>query len=112
MRSEFLALCDEVGLPENMKEYDKETGQFKYRTASVMWLGFSKAWEKRQTEVDEYKSVAENLDEMYVIEKQKSNDLQKRVDAAVIEIEKLHLSGVIGFGTVKKLEQALKGGDQ
>lgn len=38
-------------------------------------------------------------------------ELQKRVDAVVMEIEKLHLSGVIGFGTVKRLEQALTGGE-
>ncbi|NUG10166.1 hypothetical protein HUN13_01030 [Acinetobacter seifertii] len=39
----------------------------------------------------------------------KNGELQKRVDAVVVEIENLYLSGVIGFGTVKKLEQALKG---
>lgn len=35
--------------------------------------------------------------------------LQKRVDAVIIEIENMYLSGAIGFDTVKKLEQALKG---
>ncbi|MBJ9959885.1 hypothetical protein I5730_04915 [Acinetobacter nosocomialis] len=48
----------------------------------------SKAWQHQQAKVEE---------------------LQKRVDTVVVEIEKLYLSGVIGFGTVKKLEQALKG---
>ncbi|OFD30828.1 hypothetical protein A1D06_19015 [Acinetobacter baumannii] len=37
--------------------------------------------------------------------------LQKRVDAVIIEIENMYLSGAIGFDTVKKLEQALKGED-
>ncbi|MFE1606949.1 hypothetical protein ACFMJ3_18900, partial [Acinetobacter baumannii] len=36
-------------------------------------------------------------------------ELQKRVDAVIIEIENMYLSGAIGFDTVKKLEQALKG---
>lgn len=35
--------------------------------------------------------------------------MQKRVDAVIIEIENMYLSGAIGFDTVKKLEQALKG---
>ncbi|HAV3706517.1 hypothetical protein ACFZ8N_00365, partial [Acinetobacter baumannii] len=38
-------------------------------------------------------------------------ELQKRVDAVIIEIENMYLSGAIGFDTVKKLEQALKGGE-
>ncbi|QCP18698.1 hypothetical protein FDB76_20465 (plasmid) [Acinetobacter baumannii] len=33
----------------------------------------------------------------------------KGVDAVIIEIENMYLSGAIGFDTVKKLEQALKG---
>ena len=41
--------------------------------------------------------------------KQERDELQKRVDAVIIEIENMYLSGAIGFDTVKKLEQALKG---
>lgn len=37
------------------------------------------------------------------------DELQKRVDAVIIEIENMYLSGAISFDTVKKLEQALKG---
>ena len=37
------------------------------------------------------------------------DELQKRVDAVIIEIENMYLSGAIGFDTVKKLDQALKG---
>lgn len=47
-------------------------------------------------------------EEANIKQENKANELQKRVDAVVIEIEKLHLSGVIGWGAVKKLEQALK----
>lgn len=39
----------------------------------------------------------------------KVEELQKRVDAVIIEIENMYLSGDIGFDAVKKLEQALKG---
>ncbi|MBR7723730.1 hypothetical protein KC095_01880 [Acinetobacter nosocomialis] len=39
-------------------------------------------------------------------------ELQKRVDAVIIEIENMYLSGAIGFDTVKKLEQVLKGEGQ
>lgn len=50
-----------------------------------------------------------NINVKHVAEKE---ELQKRVDAVVSEIEKLHLSGVIGWGTVNRLEQALKGGGE
>ncbi|HAB70868.1 MAG TPA: hypothetical protein DCE34_08330 [Acinetobacter nosocomialis] len=53
------------------------------------------AWVKRQAEMDEQQAKVE--------------ELQKRVGAVIIEIENMYLSGAIGFDTVKKLEQALKG---
>ncbi|MFY7514984.1 hypothetical protein ACOT19_01115 [Acinetobacter baumannii] len=61
-------------------------------------LSFTEIWlpaaEHQQTKIDEQQAKVE--------------ELQKRIDAVVIEIEKLYLSGVIGWGTVKRLEQALK----
>ncbi|ENX36317.1 hypothetical protein F889_00479 [Acinetobacter colistiniresistens] len=93
------------------------------------WEAYAKAWQHRQTEVDELKKQNAWLSDVAERENkrannlqqdktsttislgktiQEKNELQKRVDAVVMEIEKLHLSGVIGFGTVKKLEQALK----
>ena len=67
--------------------YKAELGSGNYCTKS---FGFA-VWRHQQVKVDE---------------------LQKRVDAVIIEIEKLHLSGVIGWGAVKRLEQALKGSDE
>ncbi|EHU2888701.1 TPA: hypothetical protein RP426_001655 [Acinetobacter baumannii] len=83
------------------------------------WEAWANAWQSQQAKVEElqkqlseYIFVSETLDEMYVKEVQKSDELQKRVDAVIIEIENMYLSGAIGFDTVKKLEQALKGEGQ
>ncbi|KYQ83553.1 hypothetical protein AWW72_13270 [Acinetobacter sp. NRRL B-65365] len=82
MRSEFVIWFE--------KRHGKQPHSMAGDYANYTYLKHEaeKAWNHRQTEVDE---------------------LQKRVDAVVSEIEKLHLSGVIGWGTVKRLEQALKG---
>lgn len=48
--------------------------------------------EKIKTELNEYKAVAENLDEMYVQEKQKNSELQKRVDQ--LEVSEFTLAKV------------------
>ncbi|MGK7692478.1 hypothetical protein [Acinetobacter baumannii] len=60
------------------------------------------SFQSRQTEVDE-------LQNLYTQQGINMLKLQKRVDAVIIEIENMYLSGAIGFDTVKKLEQALKG---
>lgn len=86
----------EVKFDEVARVY-KPLDQFNPRIASSLnaaWYG----WRIRQAEVDGLQAKAE--------------ELQKRIDAVVIEIEKLYLSGVIGWGTVKRLEQALKGEGQ
>ncbi|MDI6492174.1 hypothetical protein [Acinetobacter baumannii] len=62
------------------------------------------SFQSRQTEVDE-------LQNLYTQQGINMLKLQKRVDAVIIEIENMYLSGAIGFDTVKKLEQALKGED-
>ncbi|WP_409246556.1 hypothetical protein [Acinetobacter baumannii] len=94
------------------------------------------AWVKRQAEMDEqqakveelqkqlseYIFVAETIDEMYVKEVQKSDELQKRVDAAkyymknifsgVAEVDRCHLGDLLDIldgEIVDELEQALKG---
>lgn len=64
----------------------------------------------QQEKVEKAQTNSELLSEAFQRSVAREEELQKRVDAVVIEIEKLYLSGVIGFGTVKKLEQALKGG--
>ncbi|CAM0635931.1 hypothetical protein [Acinetobacter baumannii] len=95
------------------------------------------AWVKRQAEMDEQQAKVEELkashhgevighevhlkkikqerDELQTLYTQQGINmfkLQKRVDAVIIEIENMYLSGAIGFDTVKKLEQALKGEGQ
>ncbi|WP_227063899.1 hypothetical protein [Acinetobacter pittii] len=67
-------------------------------------------WNRFNEEFGFYPNMAMTVADLVWQHRQaKVEELQKRVDAVVIEIEKLYLSGVIGFGTVKKLEQALKG---
>ncbi|HAV3698650.1 TPA: hypothetical protein JIE89_001026 [Acinetobacter baumannii] len=60
------------------------------------------------------KKIKQERDELQTLYTQQGINmfkLQKRVDAVIIEIENMYLSGAIGFDTVKKLEQALKGGE-
>ncbi|ENZ0641122.1 hypothetical protein ACGBVF_003877, partial [Acinetobacter baumannii] len=60
------------------------------------------------------KKIKQERDELQTLYTQQGINmfkLQKRVDAVIIEIENMYLSGAIGFDTVKKLEQALKGED-
>ncbi|EMI4982438.1 hypothetical protein [Acinetobacter baumannii] len=59
-----------------------------------------------------FKKIKQERDELQALYTQQGINmlkLQKRVDAVIIEIENMYLSGAIGFDTVKKLEQALKG---
>ncbi|ATP86032.1 hypothetical protein A388_01313 [Acinetobacter baumannii] len=58
------------------------------------WEAWANAWQSQQAKVEElqkqlseYIFVSETLDEMYVKEVQKSDELQKRVDAALKLIE-------------------------
>lgn len=58
------------------------------------WEAWANAWQHQQAKVEElqkqlseYIFVSETLDEMYVKEVQKSDELQKRVDAALKLIE-------------------------
>ncbi|MGI9662714.1 hypothetical protein [Acinetobacter baumannii] len=63
------------------------------------------AWQHQQAKVEE-------LQTLYTQQGINMFKLQKRVDAVIIEIENMYLSGAIGFDTVKKLKQALKGEGQ
>ncbi|EMW6624574.1 hypothetical protein AAFF37_003606 [Acinetobacter baumannii] len=59
-----------------------------------------------------FKKIKQERDELQALYTQQGINMlkmQKRVDAVIIEIENMYLSGAIGFDTVKKLEQALKG---
>ena len=87
-------------------------------------------WQHQQAKVEElkashhgevighevhFKKIKKERDELQTLYIQQGINmlkLQKRVDAVIIEIENMYLSGAIGFDTVKKLEQALKGEGQ
>ncbi|MFW2805066.1 hypothetical protein, partial [Acinetobacter baumannii] len=91
--------------------------------ASDLWA----IWQHQQAKVEELKAsyhgemighevhlkkIKQERDELQTLYTQQGINmfkLQKRVDAVIIEIENMYLSGAIGFDTVKKLEQALKG---
>ncbi|WP_258577664.1 hypothetical protein [Acinetobacter baumannii] len=66
------------------------------------WEAWANAWQSQQAKVEE-------LQTLYTQQGINMLKMQKRVDAVIIEIENMYLSGAIGFDTVKKLEQALKG---
>ncbi|CAM0682517.1 TPA: hypothetical protein JIF04_001279 [Acinetobacter baumannii] len=87
------------------------------------WEAWANAWQHQQAKVEElqkqlseYIFVSETLDEMYVKEVQKSDELQKRVDqqgliiANVMSIASDLQKSWSMFEIGKKLEQALKVG--
>lgn len=109
-KNTFIAKCS----------YNPDSGN----AAKVLRIAFG-SWRHQQAKVEElqkqlseYIFVAETLDEMYVKEVQKSDELQKRVDQQGLIIAKamsiasdLQKSWSM-FEIGKKLEQALKGEGQ
>nr|WP_262442263.1 hypothetical protein [Acinetobacter nosocomialis] len=99
-REEFEKQKYWIGLFRDAVDFDEELGRyvlngqrklyaFHLDSFNEKWAIWQEAWQHQQAKVEE---------------------LQKRVDAVIIEIENMYLSGAIGFDTVKKLEQAIKGG--
>lgn len=70
----------------------------------------NKKWDQNE-DFTKLQAKVEELQTLYTQQGINMLKLQKRVDAVIIEIENMYLSGAIGFDTVKKLEQALKGED-
>lgn len=90
--------------------FDEKENRYKVNAdgclISVVFLnGRWEVWQEQQAKVEE-------LQTLYTQQGINMFKLQKRVDAVIIEIENMYLSGAIGFDTVKKLEQALKGEGQ
>lgn len=93
-------------IPAHWIEFDEKTNRYYCpyvadATASAyqsQWV----VWQHQQAKVEE-------LQTLYTQQGINMFKLQKRMDAVIIEIENMYLSGAIGFDTVKKLEQALKG---
>jgi uncharacterized coiled-coil DUF342 family protein len=106
MRSEF------------SKWFEQYELNIEYAAEQIALDGYQLGLKQRQTEVDEYKAVAENLDEMYVREKRKNDELQRRVDdlgkrvsGSLAVLIDYHSGAYIDMRTlVDDLEQALKGG--
>lgn len=70
----------------------------------------NKKWDQNE-DFTKLQAKVKELQTLYTQQGINMLKLQKRVDAVIIEIENMYLSGAIGFDTVKKLEQALKGED-
>lgn len=108
----------------------KSTDAMDLESFNEKWEAWANCWQHQQAKVEELQRrnqmLNDNIKEQgqklvyqnEVIETQAEKllglrdekaELQKRVDAVIIEIENMYLSGAIGFDTVKKLEQALKG---
>lgn len=96
---------------EHRSQYQHTTVQIAYMT----WQHQQAKVEELQKQLSEYIFVAETIDEMYVKEVQKSDDLQKRVDAALKAIDsfKDYTGGDLDYTLLKietiLKEQALKG---
>ncbi|ARN30188.1 TPA: hypothetical protein LUC54_000585 [Acinetobacter baumannii] len=80
----------------------KSTDAMDLESFNEKWEAWANCWQHQQAKVEE-------LQALYTQQGINMLKLQKRVDAVIIEIENMYLSGAIGFDTVKKLEQALKG---
>ncbi|HCT3205629.1 hypothetical protein ACF0BC_18340 [Acinetobacter baumannii] len=80
----------------------KSTDAMDLESFNEKWEAWANCWQHQQAKVEE-------LQTLYTQQGINMLKMQKRVDAVIIEIENMYLSGAIGFDTVKKLEQALKG---
>ncbi|WP_147395591.1 hypothetical protein [Acinetobacter guerrae] len=88
-----MVMLEEISLPMHMREFDEEKCQFKYKTTSCLWMGFSKAWQYQQKRIDE---------------------LQTKLDAIKTCIEEKQYKTLRNGApvlNVADLEQALKGGE-
>ncbi|EPG7850016.1 hypothetical protein LJI64_001801 [Acinetobacter baumannii] len=124
-REEFEVVARKNGW--NLTTYPEITGRIDYvnvltEQAWQMFQHQQAKVEELQKQLSEYIFVAETIDEMYVKEVQKSDELQKRVDAAkyymknifsgVAEVDRCHLGDLLDIldgEIVDELEQALKG---
>lgn len=106
---------------EHRSQYQHTTVQIAYMT----WQHQQAKVEELQKQLSEYIFVAETIDEMYVKEVQKSDELQTRIDAAKYYLgniftgnsieDECHLKDLLDIldgKIVAELEQALKGGEQ
>ncbi|HCT1656860.1 TPA: hypothetical protein OTP48_003762 [Acinetobacter baumannii] len=139
-REEFEKQKYWIGLFRDAVDFDEELGRyvlngqrklyaFHLDSFNEKWAIWQEAWQHQQAKVEELKAshhgevighevhlkkIKQERDELQTLYTQQGINmfkLQKRVDAVIIEIENMYLSGAIGFDTVKKLEQALKGED-
>ncbi|MFW6550095.1 hypothetical protein ACOCI4_01885 [Acinetobacter baumannii] len=125
-REEFEKQKYWIGLFRDAVDFDEELGRyvlngqrklyaFHLDSFNEKWAIWQEAWQHQQAKVEdlqkqlsEYIFVAETIDEMYVKEVQKSDELQKRVDAAI----KCADLNFWNANTVKAMVEALKGGEQ
>lgn len=100
-REEFEKQKYWIGLFRDAVDFDEELGRyvlngqrklyaFHLDSFNEKWAIWQEAWQHQQAKVEElqkqlneYMFVAETIDEMYVKEVQKSDELQKRVDKAI-----------------------------
>ncbi|MDR9601761.1 hypothetical protein [Acinetobacter baumannii] len=107
----------------------KSTDAMDLESFNEKWEAWANCWQHQQAKVEdlqkqlnEYMFVAETIDEMYVKEVQKSDELQKRLDGALKETQyalqyvEEDMRGNHEFlqmamiRTLKAIEQVLKGG--
>ena len=69
VREAFEEMCKDISLPAEMYEFDEAQNRFISKTTSCLWMGFSKAWQFQQAEIDE---------------------LEKRIESAMSKLESLH----------------------
>lgn len=121
-------------IPAHWIEFDEKTNRYycpyvadatasAYQSQWVVWQHQQAKVEELQKQLSEYIFVAETIDEMYVKEVQKSDELQKRVDA--LELKLREIAGIArrarhgeyqtesgrnaGLNIAAEIEQALKG---
>ncbi len=92
----------EMDKPITFSEWLGTQGNMVLLHANCCRIAYEAGQQSQQAKVEE-------LQTLYTQQGINMLKMQKRVDAVIIEIENMYLSGAIGFDTVKKLEQALKG---
>lgn len=102
-------MCNEVSFPEHMREFDLKDGRFKYKTASCMWMGFSKAWQSRQSEFDAMTEALLNQTQLLAKQKVEVDEKDKRIESALAIVSRMAKATNSTAMWAYDLEKALRG---
>lgn len=73
------------------------------------YAGFEAGAQSKQAEIDEYKMVAESMEDVYLSEKSKVDELRKRIDEAIERSNHAHIGYQMLYKQFNDVINILKG---